>query len=260
MKPAEELTEGIDGIMFGNIFHRAVVLLYQNYADKLITENTVNDLKTDEKLDKSLTFAFNEIVSNGKPNVNLTGLYLVNYQILKKYLKRLLEFDKQRTPFIVRGLEMPVIYTVNTELDGKNCEININGYIDRYIEKDGKNIVQDFKTGNVETDVANIEELFSESKKKSFSAMRQAIIYSLSFPDNKEFKPEIISVRKPLSDENVTLFINNIEIETVLKLKNEFNAEIKKLINRIFSKNEPFVQTQNEKFCEYCDYKQICRR
>lgn len=260
MKQIEELTEGVDGMLFGSIFHKAIEYLFAEKVGQLVTENIINELKTDEKLDKCLTLAFDEIVSNGKPTGTLSGLYLLNYQILKKYLIRLIEFDKQRAPFTVLGFEKEVTYPVNIELEDNSQTINIRGFIDRLIEKEGRIIVQDFKTGNVEIKSNAFDEMFSESGNKSFSAMRQVIIYSLTFNDDKKVKPEIISVRKSISNESISLKVGNIEMDSVMEIKNNFDAELKNILARIFSKTEPFTQTENQKSCEFCDYKQICRR
>ncbi len=260
MKQIEELTEGVDGMLFGSIFHKAIELLYTDYVGKLINESDVQNLKNDEKLDKCLTLAFDEIVSNGKPIGTLSGLYLLNYQILKKYLIRLIEFDKQRAPFTVLGFEKEVKYSVDIEFGDKSQTINVRGFIDRYIEKEDRIIVQDFKTGNVEIKSNTFDEMFSEPGNKSFSAMRQVIIYSLTFNDDKNVKPEIISVRKSISNESISLKVGNIEMVSVAEIKNDFDVELKNVLARIFSKSEPFTQTENKKSCEFCDYKQICRR
>ncbi|MBI5539270.1 MAG: PD-(D/E)XK nuclease family protein [Bacteroidia bacterium] len=260
MKQIEELTEGVDGMLFGSIFHKAIELIYENSVDKLITENVIIDLKKNEILDKYLTEAFDEILSNGKSTGTLTGLYLVNYQILKKYLIRLLEYDKKLTPFNVIGFEKTVKYPISIELEGNIKTVTIAGFIDRCIEKEGQIIVQDFKTGNVEIKSGSFEEIFTETGNKNFSAIRQVIIYSLSFLENEKVKPEILSVRKPLLKDSVSLKVANAEIDNIFDVKNDFETELKKILVRIFSKSEPFTQTVNPKSCEFCDFKQICRR
>ncbi len=258
LKKSDELTESIDGSMFGNIFHKTVGLLYQNYIGQIVTQSIVEEIKNEQKIEAALNIVFNEIVFNGNMPKTLNGLELLNYQILKKYIIRLLEYDKNNSPFKIIGIEMNTNYPFKVNFQDIEKNILINCYIDRCIEKEGKTIIQDFKTGEVKNKVTNLETLFTQNNE--YSAMRQVIIYSLSLGNINNVKPELLTVRKKLIDENINLTIEKNEIKNALEIKKEFDKCLKLALNNMFSIDEPFLQTQKTTICKYCDYKQICRR
>ncbi len=256
LKKTDELTENVDSIMFGNVFHKTVEFLYLNYVGQIVTETIIDKIKNDFEI--SLKTAFNEIVFKGNMPDVLNGIYLLNYQILKKYLLRLIEFDKKNAPFKVIGLEKNTKYPITVFSDETEYEILINCNIDRCIEKEGKIIVQDFKTGIIENNVKDFETLFSN--KKEFAALRQVIIYSLSLTNKVDILPQLLSVRNSLSNEKINLYINKIELKNVNDIKDNFDDFLKLNLNEMFSKTGSFLQTENTKTCDFCDYKQICRR
>ncbi len=260
IKAPEEISEGMDGIMFGNILHRTVELLYSQMTGKLVNESDVAALNTEENLNPALENAFHEIVFGGKSMGEITGMLLVNFQILKKYVKKILDYDRQLTPFLLKGFEIPVNYRIPVEMEGHIYDVEFNGFIDRCLEKEGNVIIQDFKTGNVESKAGSLEEIFIENGRKDFSGMRQVFIYSLAMGENQKVKPEIISVRNQLVNENVSLKIKNELVENCNHYKNDFDTLLKSVLIQIFTRENAFSQTTDIKTCEYCDYKQICRR
>ena len=54
-------------------------------------------------------------------------------------------------------------------------------------------------------------------------------------------------------------YLNDGEEITDLKLQ-EFESFLKNLIGEIMNAAIPFSQTDDEKRCEYCPYKEICNR
>ncbi|OFX38374.1 MAG: hypothetical protein A2X08_16335 [Bacteroidetes bacterium GWA2_32_17] len=254
LKEPDELTEDIDGIAFGNVFHKTLALLYQKYIGQNVTESIVENIKTNENIEVTLKKIFSEEIFKNEFPDNLSGIYLLNFQILKKYLIRLLEFDKKNSPFKIIGIEMNTKFPIKAN----NYDLTIDCFIDRCIEKEGKLIVQDFKTGNIESKVKDFETLFTANYK--YSAMRQVIIYALSLEKTNVVKPELLSVRKVLTNENNKISIEKNEIKNIKEIKNEFVSHLQLALNELFDKNIPFAQTDKTENCKYCEYKQICRR
>lgn len=254
LKKPDELTEDIDGVTFGNVFHKAIALLYREYIGQNVTESIVENIKSIENIEFALNKTFSEEVFKNKLYEKLNGIYLLNYQILEKYIIRLLEYDKQNAPFKIIGIEM------NTKLPIKvnNYELTIDCFIDRCIEKESKLIVQDFKTGNIENKVKDFETLFTANIK--YSAVRQIIIYALTLGNKHIVKPELLSIRKVLSNENNKISINKNEIKNIKEIENEFLLHLQSALNELFDKNISFSQTNKVESCKYCEYIQICRR
>ena len=254
LKEPDELTEDIDGIAFGNVFHKTLALLYQEYIGQNVTESIVENIKTNENIEVTLKKIFSEEIFKNEFPDNLSGIYLLNFQILKKYLIRLLEFDKQNSPFKIIGIEMNTKFPIKVN----GFEIIIDCFIDRCIEKESKLIVQDFKTGSIENKVKDFDTLFSANYK--YSAMRQVIIYALSLEKMNVVKPELLSVRKVLTNENNKISIEKNEIKNISEIKTEFTQYLQLTLNELFNKDILFSQTEKADNCKYCEYKQICRR
>ena len=258
LTPPDEITDEMDGKMFGNILHLSLGKLYFPLIGKTVNEKDVEYLLKDIQLDSALNQSFNEVIGGGGQVDYKTGKLLINFQILKNYVKRVLYFDKQTCPFFLKGFEIPVQYTILANIENKKHELALGGYIDRLIEKEGKLFVQDFKTGNVETKTKSIDDLFKETDKKDYAAIRQVFIYSLSL-GFESVRPQILSVRKKLSQEEISIYIEKEIVENIQSCKEEFAEKLNETVEQLFMSDE-FTQTEYEKNCEWCDYKQICRR
>lgn len=262
IKEEDELTERIENNVFGSIVHYALELLYEGYEGKELSKEDIKSILENEKsFDNCLKKAFSKEYLNKKNGeiVEPKGRAKLVLEIIKTYVKRVLEFDEKNTPFRYLKSEKVVDVNFNT---GKR-EVTFCGKIDRLHQKGECIHVVDYKTGgfkNMRFD--NVISLFGRDNRSQkdlgyvFQTILYAFLYRLQEGVKEPLLPSIYYVRS-LSNENFSPQIpcNFSEIEQ------EFGDELKKLIEEIFDEEVPFIQAEKKsKVCEYCSYKLICGR
>lgn len=264
----DELTEEVDNAMFGTILHEAMEHLYLNQINKhgrLIKEAHFEDLENaiDDVLLKvifeQLGLAQNEL--DGDP-------YIIN-NIIKTYIQKIFELDKSYAPFTILGLE--------TDKEEGYKHISPKGYgvegkIDRIDEKDGVVRIIDYKTGAVDWNVKSLSGLFNNEKHFNKYAL-QAFLYSCLFEVQNRGKykavvPYIIGVKDLYKNEFNGLFKYEGDDDVIPKGHiADFTPYVDSFIElmdgkliELEDKNLVFKQVDDQKYCKYCDYKNICIR
>ena len=112
----EDEDERIDNRLFGNIFHKAAQNLYQkmmNSRSAIITAEALEGcLKTKVDIERAVDEAIKlELFHIEDPMATmppLSGLQLINREVIIRYVRQLLEIDRRLAPFTILGLEIPV--------------------------------------------------------------------------------------------------------------------------------------------------------
>ena len=112
----EDEDERIDNRLFGNIFHKAAQNLYQkmmNSRSALITAEALEGcLKTqvdiERAVDEAIKLEFFHIEDPMAAMPPLTGLQLINREVIIRYVRQLLEIDRRLAPFTILGLERSI--------------------------------------------------------------------------------------------------------------------------------------------------------
>ena len=112
----EDEDERIDNRLFGNIFHKAAQNLYQkmmNPRSALITAEALEGcLKTkvdiERAVDEAIKLELFHIEDPMAAMPPLTGLQLINREVIIRYVRQLFEIDRRLAPFTILGLEIPV--------------------------------------------------------------------------------------------------------------------------------------------------------
>ena len=265
----DEISEEIDAIIFGTLFHDAMEHIYRPYIDKTIDSETITGIINNQELisDTILT-SFRTVYFKGmktEENVLLTGRNWLIYGVVKKYVNKLLEVDRNRTPFEIVGLEKKVETTISINELKRN--VLIGGTIDRIDLKDSRLCIFDYKTGSVELSFPMLISLFDKENKTRNKAAFQTLIYSYILhknqPEITDIHPGIYSLRGIFEEDFDPSLrskeIGNQPVEFVA-ISDQFEAHFRVLLEEIFDLNIPFGQTTNEEHCKYCSYRQICRR
>ena len=161
----------IDNATFGDIFHRTAELIYIYLSgvhhEHVITAEMIDTLMKDKvKIEQFLDQAFREKffkiedngvnyniednkdknnkgeentdssnhkpqTSNHKPQIRYNGLQLLNRNVLRLYIMRLLRLDKETAPFKIIALEENFYDTITFEANGKERKLRLGGQIDR---------------------------------------------------------------------------------------------------------------------------------
>lgn len=285
LKEADEVTEEFDNRILGQIFHKALELLYLNETNRVISADDLDLIWSFERRQKVLKEAFEEIQKNDKLLNEETGFKELIFKVLAKYMNGMYQIEKQRVPFVINSLEQP--YSFETTLSNQK-QITLSGHIDRIDIKDNKIVIIDYKTGEAEHKVKKITDLFDnefDSKNKSvFQTLFYCMIYGNqpSIP-KMTIQPAVFAVKslfkqsqnnKDITLEYVTTKTKKgeeIDPESPLfptityangdeNVKSYFDAKVMEIIEEIYISDTPFTQTKEQKTCSICAYKSICMR
>ncbi|NOS85393.1 MAG: hypothetical protein HOP31_09665 [Ignavibacteria bacterium] len=265
LKEEEEVEEYFSAAAFGNIFHELMDILYRDDVGREVTREMIDskitsigsnydDLwkKACEKLSEYKEFAK---IKQGKN--------LLYKSVIKKLLGSVLNNDRSETPFKIIELETAAERKVSLNINGEVTEVTLYGRLDRVEMKDGITRIIDYKTGTVDsakqnskvTDVDHVNRIFADIKlKENFQQLFYASLY-LNSNKNSKLIVGIYPLKKisggvfwfeeePISADKKKLFEDNLTL----------------LLNKIFDKNTPFIQTTDIEHCKYCPYKSICYR
>jgi hypothetical protein len=272
----DPLSDELDSSVFGTIFHRAAESLYHEIGrtggQKQFTPFVVEKAhleaflqpEADYRIRKFVSGAFEKIYFKGRvvDATQYNGEQLINFNVICQLLKRLIEFDRQRTPFTVMGLEWKDYSFF--ELEDYSVKLKIGGIIDRLEEKDGKCWILDYKTGGSAKTYKTLEELVSEKDRRA-SHIFQTFVYAsvLTRLDRSDHPivPALIYVQD-IGRENDSPVIE-YEKEPISDFRN-INPAFEKLylhkISELFHPDVPFQQTAFDSNCSYCEFKELCNR
>lgn len=272
-------TVEIDAGMFGSLFHESAQNAYDDLArsgtGQIITSDAISALlKNEAKLKSYIRSAFNKLLFNGKdvPETDFNGTQAVNFMVILRYLKQVLSMDmKSYSPFRYIGSEASgyshIIEIPYPDDSSQTIRIRISGRIDRMDCKNNIYRIVDYKTGTVEKEAGNIEELFtakSESKKHTMQTFYYAMLvhYQPEYSD-KKLGTCLIYIRNSSSADENNLYLkvaNEPVTDFAGQYLDEFESGLKETIGEIFNRDVPFSQTENNNTCNHCDFKSICNR
>ena len=261
---SDEVAEEIDQMMFGRIAHKALEEIYGTKVGRTVDKAWIDSvLKNELLLNKCLGKALQEEYFKGG-TADISGKNLLVYDIIKKYLLKILKYDRSIAPFQLISLEKQYETTVDVVLsEVKTIAVRIGGVVDRLDELNGSIRVVDYKTGKTDGDVGKLEALFKQGDAKNKPAF-QTLLYSMavehSLPDFTTVKPAVYGARAVFQDSFSPLFRFGGDDLTFNVVKPEFEELLGKLLADIFDANLPFTQVVNVQKCSFCPYRTICNR
>ena len=275
----------VDNRMFGNIFHKAAQIIYEDVTSRHATvEKTQLQkyLKDEKILETVVDRAFNEELfklsaseaANKKHATEYNGLQIINRKVIIEYLQQLLKTDQRLAPFTVLGLEKQVYNDIvfNTE-DGVQRKLKIGGIIDRLdmVTNPTTGIptirVVDYKTGSpIKSIIKSIDEVFEGNSYKHSDYYLQTFLYSLIVNNSSKLNPSKCNVSpallfiKQASADNYdpVLCIDEHKVTNIGIYQTEYLKLLKEKLGEIFSKQKPFVPTNDKRTCEMCAFRMIC--
>ena len=236
--------------------------IYRRFIGKTVTPDALTALaENDTYLTELIENAFSEHYFKNKDHTQpLQGQYFLIGEILRSYVKQTLEADKQFTPFQYIGAEYKFksIYRVTD-----NLSVNFKGSIDRIDQIEDVYRIIDYKTGNGSIDFKNIAQLFDASKNNRPAHILQVFIYALFYAKEnpeKKLTPAIYYLRSIFSNFNPSVTFKKQQIEDISSFSDEFIPLFNACLEEIFDEKVPFTQTQQEKNCQWCIFKEVCGR
>ena len=235
-------------------------LLYDDYKGKELNENNFANVinRFENSFDEIYVLALKSVYG-GDFDYDSSGKNILLKKVIHRLIGQVLESDKINLPLKIIDLECSLYGELNL-INGTN--VKLKGKIDRIDVKDNITRIIDYETGTVKikklteknSDVYFDNMLENPDYKESFQGYFYAHLYKKLNPESKiivgiyplkKFKEGIMLINDEfITEENYTEFENHLAI----LIKNIYNPSIK------------FTQTDDIKRCEYCAYKDICKR
>lgn len=265
----EEVTEDIAAADFGNLLHKAMEVLYKPYINKMVTTETISEIK--KQIEEAVIMAFDEYYGNhSKDNRReVEGKNIIIKHVIEEYIQTILKKDSIYAPFEIKGIELgseeKLYADIACTINGEPKAIRIGGKIDR-IDKKGEQIrIIDYKTGNDQKECKDIASLFNGEDQKRNKAAFQILLYSMlyqrKYTASTSVEPGLYTIKEMFSaDFSSRLKVNKEVIYNIKTVEDEYQLHLKKLLEEIFNMEKAYEQTKDMDKCERCPYNLICNR
>ncbi len=264
---ADEVLETVEASMFGTLFHAVMENLYQPYKGQMMQSDDFDILiKNTLLIDKEINRAFSTKYFKKRNDVivQLEGNNLLIASVLRKYILQVLKVDKNHAPF--RYISSEERCNLQFPIQNGTLNVNLKGFIDRIDEKEGRLRILDYKTGTGKLDFKNLDEVFEHNKENRPKFVLQTFLYGLFYKEKaagQTITPGIYYIRDVFKDDFDTE-LNNKELKEKVTdfgiYEEDFKEHLTTILEEIFSFETPFIQTTNEKICQYCPYAGVCNR
>lgn len=271
-------SDGLDAILFGDVFHRAAELLYDQLtsAGDIVRAQDIDPFLEMEgqRLEPFVRQAFREKFFKEMPE-EYRGILFIAQRVITTYLLQLLRHDRRLTPFRVLDTESKQVKTLHI----RDMEIDTGGFIDRLDLISDDNVpggqavrVVDYKTGGRPEAVSTLDQLFADTGQKEHYYF-QTLLYAAIVAEHlrKPVTPCLFYVHKSGAETyNPKLRLGGQLIHDIsqpvsrddrsLSLATAYQERLEQLIFNIFDQNIPFTQTPILRSCEHCDFRDLCGR
>ena len=255
--PDEEIQVNV----VGNIIHGTLDHFY-----KLFNKDEIISLKLfDEMLKNNFEECYHKSLidnkfSNGLPD---SGFNRLNKTVIDKMLSTFIKYERK---FLEEGNKLSIIYTekiLTKDVDIQGYKVELYGKADRIDKVNDIIRVIDYKTGKVTTSdvkiTKNADGIMSMSE-KSIQLMMYKYLYLHNHPQvsPEQIYPGIYGFLK------LSHGVFHLEIDRNHALSSSFEETCTQYIDDflavLFDKSTPFEQTDDNKTCSFCDFKNICKR
>ncbi len=243
----DDIEENMEAATFGSVLHKAMQLLYTGVPELNPTVVKALRKKVEAVVDEAIHEEFISIHQ-------LEGKNILLRNVIQQLVLRILDIELMNGTVNLLQLEADVsaAFPINA-----TQKVKMYGIIDR-VDRVG-NVVRiiDYKTGKVQKRKAlEVDKLFSDPKyKEQFQAMYYAFFAKAKYPQN-----QIVSGIITLREMSEGIWFLNDSNPFSDEQFNEFDTNLKNLINEIMDPTKPFEQTKDTKRCEYCPFIEICNR
>jgi len=252
----EEVEPGISALVRGSLLHRALHVLWRDLVDSERLNN-LNAEQLDELLERSLA----EAMSDPSLSAGVEGLdSLAQQQLLlrerrrsERVIRRLLELERQRPPFVVQQREHPVSLT----LGEAKLELRIDR-IDRVQSSTGSSalMILDYKSGRhcpLSFSLAKLDAVQLWLYALCVETQSQESIIALA---NIHLSSASCSYVASTGEKNV---LPDVKVGVAWA---EQRAEIQRELAALATRFMTGVATvrPSQRACRYCDLQGLCRR
>jgi len=271
----DEVQEEMDPMVFGNILHDSMEILYKEFIKR---EKRHEVYEQDIFwIEQGVSGAINQAfikhygIKNEK-KFKLEGRSVIAHEILSKFIRKILDYDRKYTPFKVIGLEADSRdgYQMDFPIDvgGRLMKIRLKGIIDRLDMKEGKVRVIDYKTGRDEKKFHSMASLTDRNDKRRNKAVFQVFYYSYLFMQKfqgefDQIEPGLFNSKDLFSEDfewKIYDASHKVSVTEFRQYLEEFESILKDVLTEMFDPEANFSQTDDHKKCSFCPYVEICGR
>ena len=269
----------IDNRVFGNIFHNAAQILYEQLKQRnphIVASDLDELLKTKVDIERAVDQAFTDEFDGDVPQ---GGMAVINREVIIHYLRQLVEVDRRLAPFTILELEHDVAQSLPVPSVG--MIVKAGGRVDRLDRVsfgDGEQIrVIDYKTSAYRLrPIKTIDDIFDPAKLADHTDYYlQTLLYARIVSKSQHVRCAAAPSQpsQPLPVAPALLFIQHAgtdDYTPVLKLGNDYIDDVAtpdgdrfvklfvEKVNEIFDPSQPFVPTADNSLCKTCPYAHLC--
>ncbi len=270
LKVPDEMAEDIDGQLLGNVLHHSMEDLYSAYRGQVVTADSLQSLSEDSgkiSLAVERALAKDYYHKDSFPDeASDDGKILLLRDIVLKYVKQVIRYDKTQAPFTLEGTELQFEHRVPVQAGGEKRSVKVGGIIDRMDRRGDHLYIVDYKTGGVTDSFKGVGALFGKDAAGHNAAALQVMLYSVLQQQKepaKKVTPKLYFMRKLYGNDNNFLLLDKsakAPVTAISPYSESFTAALSELLSELFNPAVDFTQTSEKESCKYCDYKKICGR
>lgn len=257
LRDDSDTDEAHDYAKFGTIFHTVLENIYKKTEGADIEKDYFRQFSA-ERLRGIIKQSFTE----HSITETETGMNRITFEVMEEFASRFIENETKMAPFRIHSLEKRIKgREFNFNLKGKPHTVKFKGTIDRIDEYNGLPRIIDYKTGTVQSLDINIKLSDNDWTKKKEAFQLLFYTFLLKGDDHlpeEKFKLGIYPFKK-LSDKLRFIKINDSD-QFDISILTDFEKVLEQKLGEIFDPEIPFTQTDDEKKCRICIYKNICER
>ncbi len=255
------IPESMDDKDFGSAYHYIMSYVYKDYLNKEIEKNDFRKILESfiSDYDNIFSETIKHIYNKNSISQELLPRNLIYKEILKELIAKTITKDSEKAPFKIIGLEKRFERNIKVSINKKLTEVRIKGFVDRIEKKDGTVLIIDYKTGN-----AKIIKYTEKNKDIFFELLKngndnehtlQALMYAYLFGKDSNEKVNAGMYYLRGNKKGLVEIADNCISDEIMS---GFKTMLKEIIEEIGNADIPFVQTENEKTCSWCEYSGIC--
>lgn len=257
IREEDEVMEEVEANIFGTMFHEVMQHIYEPYCGEVVSKEILERWIKDEK---GILKLIRDVFRKEMKVKSVDGKNKIVEALILRYVKRTLEQDRKRAPFVFISVEERCF--VKKVLPNLGREVKFYGIIDRRDQMDGNDRIVDYKTGGYALNWKGVSDMFdSLSDKRPYTAF-QMMLYLFLLEERglvKDIDKVVLSVCS-LRD----LFSTNRNMTAFAVTPKDYELFVEKLTdlleNQIFNKDIPFEAKGEGKTCEYCPYSAVCNK
>jgi len=269
---ADEAEEDVDARIFGNIFHKVLELMYQDFKAETAPEVTKTVLeKIRHNISHFIDKAFlEEFGMDREAQFEYEGRNILVREVLKNIVKRVIDHDMEFAPFSIEGLEVDdLMLDLPIQSTMGDMKIGLKGIIDRIDSKDDIIRILDYKTGKDDKSFYDIPTLFEKEGSRRNKAAFQTFFYGLLYTaqpgkGDRPIMAGLYNIRELFQDDfDYRLRYKNSRdyyVGDIRPFLDEYKNLLVNFFEKLYDSDTVFRQTDDLQKCKFCPYAGLCKR